>query len=566
MIRAPLAAAAALLCSLVAPASPAAAQDQTVAAAEYEFERFTPQQLDNLVSPIALYPDALLAQVLIAATFPDQVEEAAIWVRANGTDGIDDMAWDVSVKSVAHYPSALNMMADKADWMATLGQAYAYQSTDVMSAVQRMRAMADAQGNLVSTPQQEVLREADSYVIVPANPRVIYVPVYDPLVVYTRPLFSVGLHSRYWSFGIGFPIGGWLNYDLDWGRRVVYYNGWNHEYLAWGGGWRARSRPFIHITNVYVGPLYKTVHVGRSPWHRRIDYDRVDRHGRIHRDVYIASGRRGRNGPDSRDGRTARPRDGGAVATPGGYSRPGSDRADARNGNDGRNDRVNPAGRGNPGGNDNARRAPVTRPGADDNARRSPTTRPKGGGDDATTRPTPGTRPGGSDARAGQRRGSDDDVRTSRPRTNPSSLGTSTPLPGARPLPTAKPLPGPKPIGKSAPVSGSRAQPGSRAQQPQRTGVQRGGSGNTQARPAVQRPTVQPRAQVPQRVKSPTRPQATSRVQSPPRAQAPQRRSAPPQARQAPTRTREATARSAPTRSSKGSQPPRTAGTRRGGN
>ena len=130
-----------------------------------DVERFADNQLDNLVGPIALYPDALLAQVLVAATFPDQVEDAARWVREHGTSGIDEQSWDVSVKSVAHYPSALNMMADKGDWTATLGRAYAYQSSDVMAAVQRMRRLADTQGNLVSTAQQQVVRESNQYEI-----------------------------------------------------------------------------------------------------------------------------------------------------------------------------------------------------------------------------------------------------------------------------------------------------------------------------------------------------------------------------------------------------------------
>src|SRR5208282_2100546 len=86
------------------------------------YEPYSPEQLDNLLSPIALYPDPLLAQVMVAATFPDQIEEAARWVRANGQNGIDDQNWDVSVKSVAHYPSVVEMMADKLDWTTAIGQ------------------------------------------------------------------------------------------------------------------------------------------------------------------------------------------------------------------------------------------------------------------------------------------------------------------------------------------------------------------------------------------------------------------------------------------------------------
>ena len=322
----------------------------------FDVERFADNQLDNLVGPIALYPDALLAQVRVAATVPDQVEDAARWVREHGTAGIDEQSWDVSVKSVAHYPSALNMMADKGDWTATLGRAYAYQSSDVMAAVQRMRRLADTQGNLVSTAQQQVVRESNQYVIVPAQPRVIYVPVYDPIVVYTRPIFTVGFSSRYWSFGVGFPSGGWLTYDLDWRRRAVYYNGWDDVYVGYGGGWRARSRPFIQVTNIYVSPRYRDVVVNRNVVYRTVNYRNVDRYAGYHRDVVFAARRDGNrdgnrdgrndgrdNGrgrdvtTDNRNGRSAQPRTGGASASPDGY-RNGLPQREAARGDGGRGD------------------------------------------------------------------------------------------------------------------------------------------------------------------------------------------------------------------------------------
>ncbi len=297
----------------------------------YDQSRYSANQLDNLVGPIALYPDALLAQVLVAATFPDQIDDAASYVRANGTSGIDDQPWDVSVKSVAHYASALNMMADKSDWTATLGRAYANQSSDVMAAVQRMRRMADSQGNLVSNQQQQVVREADNYVIVPAQPRVIYVPVYDPVIIYTRPIFNLGFSSRFWSFGVGFPIGGWLSYDLDWGRRSVYYNGWSDAYFAYGGGWRARSRPFVQITNIYVNPRYRDVYVNRNVVHRTVNYRNVDRYAGVHRDTYFdRDGYRNGGRVNARDGY----RDGNAR---GGDTRNGNDRGGDNRGGDNRN-------------------------------------------------------------------------------------------------------------------------------------------------------------------------------------------------------------------------------------
>ncbi|MCC7054417.1 MAG: DUF3300 domain-containing protein [Gemmatimonadaceae bacterium] len=303
MIRRPFVLFAAASLVTVAQAIPAVAQESRPQV-EYsdELDRYSADQLDNLVGSIALYPDALLAQVLVAATFPDQVEEAARFVRSNGTSDIDDQAWDVSVKAVAHYPSALNMMADKPDWTAALGRAYAMQSSEVMAAVQRLRRMADAQGNLRTTPQQVVTRDEEDYVIAPAQPRVIYVPVYDPYVVYTRPIFGVSYYSSFWSFGIGFPIGGWLSYDCNWRTRSVYYNGWDTSYHGYAGGWRSRSRPYIQVTNVYVNPRYRNVYINRDVIRRRVEYRNVDRYPGVHRDTRF--GRDGgsvyRSGSDSR--------------------------------------------------------------------------------------------------------------------------------------------------------------------------------------------------------------------------------------------------------------------------
>lgn len=146
---------------------------------------FTAEELDDLLAPIALYPDPLLAQILPAATFIDQIDEAARFVRQYGkTARIDDQPWDVSVKAMAHYPDVLFMMDQKNDWTVSLGQAFINQQQDVMDAIQRLRAEAQAEGNLVSTPQQEVVDEDNYISIVPAAPELVYVPQYDPLMVY----------------------------------------------------------------------------------------------------------------------------------------------------------------------------------------------------------------------------------------------------------------------------------------------------------------------------------------------------------------------------------------------
>lgn len=247
-----------------------AAQDDS-----YPYEPFTPDQLDNLLAPIALYPDPLLSQVLVAATFVDDVDEAARWVRANGTNGIDEQNWDVSVKAVAHYPTVIAMMADKLDWTTTVGQAYVNQLTDVMMSVQRLRRMAYNVGNLVTTPQQQVLLDDDAISIVPFEPQYIYVPIYDPFICYyRRPYWGVAI-----TFGVGFLIGAWLNRDCDWHRHRIYYHGWN------GPGWINRERPYVHFTHIYVDNRYSDIKVNRNINRRDVNVNNIDRYKSIHRDV-----------------------------------------------------------------------------------------------------------------------------------------------------------------------------------------------------------------------------------------------------------------------------------------
>jgi hypothetical protein len=258
--------------------------------------QFSWEQLDNLVAPIALYPDPLLAQVLLAATFVDQIPDAAQWVGSNNDPNyIDSQPWDVSVKAVAHYPTVLYMMRDRIDWTTSLGQAYVDQSTDVMMAVQRLRRMARSAGNLVTTPQQQVIYEGGYVQIVPAQPRYIYVPVYDPGVIYYRrapgAIVAVGLIS----FGVGLAIGAWLNHDCDWRGHRVFYHGWM------GGGWIARSRTNVHITNVYVNNSYRNVHINRTVVNRNVDYRNLNRYSGVHRNVdYSHVSRHPSGGPPSR--------------------------------------------------------------------------------------------------------------------------------------------------------------------------------------------------------------------------------------------------------------------------
>ena len=261
--------------SLLEAASAPSAAKSTPQAEDYFYEPFSPEQLDNLLAPIALYPDPLLSQVLVAATFVDDVDEAARWVRANGTYGIDDQRWDVSVKAVAHYPTVIYMMADKIDWSTSVGQAYVNQSTDVMTSIQRLRHMARNVGNLVTTPQQEVLIEDDYISIVPYEPAYIYVPVYDPYICYyRRPAWGLAI-----TFGIGFLIGAWLNRDCDWHRHRIYYHGWQ------GPGWVGRSRPRVRITNIYVNNRYENIIVNRRVINRTVNVNDINRYNYVHRNL-----------------------------------------------------------------------------------------------------------------------------------------------------------------------------------------------------------------------------------------------------------------------------------------
>ncbi|HMD32562.1 MAG TPA: DUF3300 domain-containing protein [Candidatus Acidoferrales bacterium] len=258
-------------------------QDQYPQGAPAAYQNFTPDQLDNLLAPIALYPDPLLAQVLLAATFPDQIDEATRFLRAGASpDAIDGQPWDVSVKSVAHYPTVLFMMDNRLDWTTSLGQAYVSQSTDVTASIQRLRAMAHNAGTLVSGPQIQVEQQGPYWAIWPVQPQLLYVPVYDPAFVYIgRP----GFYGPFLTFGVGYPIGSWLIYDFRWGGPGIYYFGW-------GGGlpvWAVRSRPFIRINNVYVNNRYNTVVVNRTVVNRTVNVQNLNSYNAVHRNVVYAN-------------------------------------------------------------------------------------------------------------------------------------------------------------------------------------------------------------------------------------------------------------------------------------
>jgi hypothetical protein len=182
----------------------------------------SPAELDQMLGPIALYPDPLLAQILPAATLPSQIVLADRYVNGGGDPNlIDQQPWDPSVKALTRYPTILKWMDDNLAWTTAAGQAFLYQQPDVMASIQRLRAQAQALGNLQSTPQESVIVDNGMIDILPANPQFIYVPVYQPNVVYYQRAYG----APFISFGLGFAIGAWLNHDFDWH---------NHHLIVWG--------------------------------------------------------------------------------------------------------------------------------------------------------------------------------------------------------------------------------------------------------------------------------------------------------------------------------------------
>jgi uncharacterized membrane protein YgcG len=227
----------------------------------------TPEQLQRLVAPIALYPDSLVAQVLAAATFPDEVVEADRWVQAHPdlkgealAQAVDQQSWDPSVKALTAFPSVLGNMDKNLSWTSSLGDAYYNQQQDVTDAVQVMRHKAEQAGNLKSTPQQVVKEEGSDIDIDPAQPDVVYVPAYNPWLVYGYPVVAwpgwypypgIWFGGPFLSFGLGFPIGwfggfgwGWGHWGFDWHNHYAIYN---------HGRYFSRSRTFYNRSNFYRG-------------------------------------------------------------------------------------------------------------------------------------------------------------------------------------------------------------------------------------------------------------------------------------------------------------------------
>jgi hypothetical protein len=198
------------------------------------------QQLDDLVAPIALYPDPLLSQVLVASTYPLEVVQAQQWLQRNGnlkgqllTEAARQQNWDASVQAMVAFPDVLTMLNQDVQWTTALGNAFLAQQSDVMAAVQRMRARAQSNGKLSTTPQQTVTTETQggqsAIDIAPADPQVIYVPEYDPAYVWGPPAWGYYPPLYYGGYGFGFYPG------IDIGFCFGGWGGWG--YGGWGWGW-----------------------------------------------------------------------------------------------------------------------------------------------------------------------------------------------------------------------------------------------------------------------------------------------------------------------------------------
>lgn len=220
--------------------------------------QLSPDQLNQMVAPIALYPDALVAQILGAATYPTEVVEADRWMQQHANlkgqalaQEVDQQPWDPSVKALTQFPSVLANMDGNLSWTSSLGEAYMSGSQQVLDAVQVMRRRAEQAGNLQSTPQEKVVIQSQTIVIEPAAPDVVYVPMYDPWVAYGPAIVVypgwVGVPGLFVAGpGISFGIG------IDIGLFVGFGWGWHH----WGADWHAHNVVFNHATYISHGATF----------------------------------------------------------------------------------------------------------------------------------------------------------------------------------------------------------------------------------------------------------------------------------------------------------------------
>jgi len=243
--------------------------------------KLSANQLDDLVAPIALYPDPLISQILVAATYPIEVVEAYQWLQRNPglagsalTATAETQMWDPSIQALVMFPDVMNRLNEDIAWTTNLGNAFLSQEADVMNAIQRMRLKAQQSGKLISTPQQQVITAAQTgppvIEIVPANPEVLYVPVYDPVWIWGPPMYypyprwSFAPHSPVLFFGPGIPVVSYL------GRGWNGWAGWGWH-PAWGSHSVIVNNTFIHryhFNSTHVASLTGTTIWSHDAFHR----------------------------------------------------------------------------------------------------------------------------------------------------------------------------------------------------------------------------------------------------------------------------------------------------------
>jgi len=234
-----------VLLAFSVPVSPYAIAEEAPAGANTQQQLLSEGELDALVAPIALYPDALLAQVLMASTYPLEVVQAERWAKSNKSlkgdklkEALSKQDWDASVKAIVEAPTVLSMMNGDLDWLEKLGDAVLAQQADVMDAIQRLRSKAQANGKLTTTEQQTVTttQQADKQVIViePTSPESVYVPYYEPSVVYGAWPYE-DYQPYYFPPAPGYIVGGALATGIAWGAAYAIGNAvWDN--VDWGHG------------------------------------------------------------------------------------------------------------------------------------------------------------------------------------------------------------------------------------------------------------------------------------------------------------------------------------------
>jgi hypothetical protein len=234
------------------PNGPASMDATTTAVPVHE----QPQELDQLVAPIALYPDALVAQILAASTFPSEVVEADRWMQQHSTLTADAVAreadkesWDASVKALSQFPAILANMDRNLSWTSALGEAYANDPQEVLNAVQVMRQRARDAGNLKNSPEERVTAEGQTIIIQPTDSEIVYLPEYDPWLVYGAPLVAY----PGWVVTPGLYLDG---PGLTWGFSFVVGAGFAWGWHHWGANWHEHRLDFDHHPYVSRGATF----------------------------------------------------------------------------------------------------------------------------------------------------------------------------------------------------------------------------------------------------------------------------------------------------------------------